>query len=470
MYRALSRRMRDERGIALITATLVSMVVMFLGITAVSIAVHNSEQSARNRRRVQSIGSAEAGLNYYMSQLQNAEPAEIQCQMQQPLTGTPTASFHAWGQFFDETGAPVACPMADDTIPDSVLITSQGETSGVNPTRTMQSYVFLVPKPPKAFGQSAIFSDGDPGMNSSVNVYDAGAVNADLYSNGNIRLNSNAVIHGGVNAQGWIEMNGNSEIKRDAHAGNQVVMTSTSVVRGNVTSSTSYISLSNGPHVYGDAKSGTTITAGAGQIDGLRVQNTPSDPPAHRPFPTYTYDAQDWIDEGYTTTTFSDCASAKSFISGITGGDHAVRITDGNCKLSWSGSDSVVVRGNLAIISDGSLNMESKAKFASDGSPHTLHLMFGLDKTPECNIEFHANADIDDQLDSLLYTPCEIIMNSKSFVANGQMFGGKVTFNASTSLTFKKIPIPGLAPEGFNENISYIREVVTSAVTPPPPA
>ena len=463
----LLRKAKDERGVALVTAVMISAIVFIMGASAVQLAVHNSEASGRDRRRVEAIGAAEAGLDWYFSHLQGAEPGVVQCSASKTLTGAPPTAFTVTGEFFDAAGDPLPCPLT--TIPDSVMITSEGQTSATEPLRAMESFVYLVPKPPSAFGESAVFSDTDPGLNSETNVLDSGSVNADLYTNGNVVLNNNAVVYGSVLAQGFVQMNGNSEVKRDVWAGDFVDMQGDSVVRGNATSSILSIRLSANPHIYGDARAGATITAGATQIDGLRIESSPSDPPPQLDFPTYTFEEQSWLEgndgqlgtaDDYLVTTFSDCDLAKTFIEAIPGGNHAVRITDGSCVLQWTASQTVTVRGNLAIISDGGLSMDSRAAFVSDGNPHTLHLMFGLDETDPCDIEFNAQTDVGDDLSTLLYTPCRVIMNSQAFVATGQIISGQVIFNASTTLTYSQITVPGMSPGGFDENIAYIRELI----------
>lgn len=466
-------RAKDERGVALLTAVMISSIVMVMGITAVQISVHNSDQSARDRRRVESIGSAEAGLDYYFSHLQDASPGEIECSVSQELTGSPTAEFTVTAEYFDAAGDPVACPMTDETIPDSALITSEGTTSQVDPTRTVQSFVYLIPKPPRAFGDQAIFSDGDPEFDSNVTVFGGGAINADIYTNGSVVLQSNVQAEGSVFAQGTALVDGNADIKKNIWANGSVTLTSQAVVRGNVTSSTSFVSVQQQAHVYGNAQAATTITTsgGASAIDGLRIANTPSDPPPQRPFPTYEYDAQDWltgedgkaetVEDNYTVTTFSDCTLARTFLQSLPAGKHAVRITS-SCDLRFPSNSTWTIRDDVAVISNGSLTMQSNSLIQNTGGPHKAHLIFGLGGVSPCDITFNANSDIADDLTALFYTPCAINMNSNSFVGKGQMFGGTVNFSSNSTLYFELIPVPGLAPDGFDEDITFIREVQTT--------
>jgi Tfp pilus assembly protein PilX len=54
---------RDEQGIAMVTAILVSAVILTLSITAASLAIHNTDQSGLDRKRLQVVAGAEAGVD-----------------------------------------------------------------------------------------------------------------------------------------------------------------------------------------------------------------------------------------------------------------------------------------------------------------------------------------------------------------------------------------------------------------------
>src|SRR5437899_5950290 len=87
-------RCRDERGIAMVTALLVSMVLLFLSIAVIALSLHNSTQSAFDRKRVQSIGAAEAGIDAYLSAL-TSMPDSTACQaIDQDLQTSPPAHYH----------------------------------------------------------------------------------------------------------------------------------------------------------------------------------------------------------------------------------------------------------------------------------------------------------------------------------------------------------------------------------------
>ena len=66
------RRLNREEGLAMVTAVLVSMVVLFFAIAVVQLSLHNTNASARDRKRVQAVSAAEAGLDAAMGTVQAA--------------------------------------------------------------------------------------------------------------------------------------------------------------------------------------------------------------------------------------------------------------------------------------------------------------------------------------------------------------------------------------------------------------
>jgi hypothetical protein len=463
MLRRVMSRLSEERGVALITAMLVSMVVVTLGVTSVTLAIHNTEQSARSRERVESIAVAEAGINYYFSHLQSGAADTFECSISQSLAGTPDAQFQATVTFYDEDGEELACPLTVDE-PASALITSVGTSLGEDPARAMEAFVNLVPIRGTPFGDFAVYSDASPTFNSNTQIFGGDSHDGNVYTNGNAVIESNAQMYGDVWAQGFVQLEGNSEVKEDVWSGTYVQMDQTSRVLGNARAATSYLNLDTGAHVFGDGRAGGPITLGSGAaIDGIQVPNTATDPPTPIEFPEFTYDPAAWADPdagAYSIQLPSDCTAARTFInSGLTG-NWVVRIPF-PCDLNITTGQSPTLRGNLAIISDGSLTMSSNSEFKSDGGNHTLHLIFGLGEVDPCGITFRSNTKIASGIKTLLYTPCDINLDSNSLVVEGQMFAGGVNFNSNSDLTFDAIDVPDIGASRFDEDIRYIREVVT---------
>src|SRR6266498_4466514 len=68
----------DERGVAMVVAVMVVFVVMLLATVVFSQAVHNSTASGYDRKRLQSVDAAEAGLNYFFNYLEHTPPCASQ--------------------------------------------------------------------------------------------------------------------------------------------------------------------------------------------------------------------------------------------------------------------------------------------------------------------------------------------------------------------------------------------------------
>ncbi|MGH2687113.1 MAG: hypothetical protein ACRDJP_16740, partial [Actinomycetota bacterium] len=448
--RHLPARLQDERGVAIITALLISMIIVVLGATSVSLAIHNSEASAFDRRRVQSIAAAEAGVNYYFSHLQSGGAEDFECAISQALTSTPTTRFDATVTFYDAAQIPLPCPPPANE-PTSALIRSVGTAANETPARTMEAYVSLEPIPGSPFGEFAVFSEGNPEFNSNVQVYGGEAVEGNVYSNSNVVIESNSVVHGNVEAQGSVVLNSNVQVRRSVLAGSSVDMDSNASVLQHVTSASSSIVLDSNAHVFGDATAGTTVTlSGNSEVDGTVSPNFPSDPPQAQTFPQFEFDPAAWVEAGYTIQSFASCTDAKAFIAGITGGDYVVRIA-APCELNYASNEAAMVRGNLAIVGDGSLRMSSNTQFVNQGDEHNLFLLFGLGGTSLCDITFSSNSKVSSGIHTVLYTPCTIDMRSNSMVIEGQMVAGAVTFNANAALTYEPIGVPGFGSSGFDE-------------------
>jgi cytoskeletal protein CcmA (bactofilin family) len=457
--RGLKVRLQSEQGFALITAMLLSMVVVTLGATSVSLAIHNSEQSANDRRRVQSIAAAEAGVNFFFSHLQSSGTEDFECSFSRTLTSTPPAGFDATVTFYTSTGSQIPCPPGG-IEPDSALIRSIGTSAAESVPRTMEAYVKLVPVPGGPLGEVAIFSEGDPEFNSNTQVFGGEAVEGNVYTNGDVILDSNATIYGDIDSQGSVLVNSNASVKRDITAVSFVHLNSNATVFRDVTSTGSSITLDSNAHIFEDARAATAITQGGGSlIDGVVIPNSPSPPPEYRSFPDMVFDPASWSEAGYQVQNFSSCLDAKTFMSGISSGNHVVRIAS-SCDLNYGSNETMTVRGNLAIVSDGSLTMNSNTQFVNSGDEHKLFLLFGLGASAPCNITFRSNSGIGADLKTILYTPCVIDLRSNTLVVEGQMFGGNVEFNSNASLTYEPIGVPGNGVTMYDEDIQYIREIV----------
>src|SRR6266508_1227685 len=117
-------RLGDERGVALVVALLVSFVVLLLGTAVVSLSLHNLDASGYDRRRLLSIGAAEAGLDSYYETIERTAPSNLPCTLSGTVSSGPSsATFEASMKVYNAAGAEISCPPSG-TNAVGALITS----------------------------------------------------------------------------------------------------------------------------------------------------------------------------------------------------------------------------------------------------------------------------------------------------------------------------------------------------------
>ncbi len=454
----------------MITAIGVSFIVLTLSIVSVQLAVHNSESSGYDRRRVQAIAAAEAGIDYYFSHLASTATSSLQCSLSGSLSDAPSSTFTVTATFYNAAGVALPsygtsqCPLA--TTPAAVQVSSVGR-GAVNaaPARTMQAYAGLSPGTTAPFNNTgAIFGQSSVSFQANTNLGGSQYSDADVYTNGSLSLSANSVMYGSVFAQGSITLKANSEVKQNVWANGAVTLEGNSRIRGSATSSTSSIGLGGQSRIYGNARAATSITGGV--VNGTKTPNSPSSPPPTRPYPTFVYNQSDWTTAGYTIRNYSNCAQAVSDINtwwGTAGGSYVVRVT-GGCAMTFT--SSVVVKGNLAIVTDGSLSLSNNVRFspASGTGPWNLQFFAGLSGITPCSVTTNPNSGTNSGLNTLIYThsACTVDMNSNSAISEGQIIAGVVNIKHSVSFQYKQVSVPGVSGGGLKQGVRYKREVVTS--------
>jgi cytoskeletal protein CcmA (bactofilin family) len=454
-----------EDGFAMVTAILVSMVVLALSVVVINLAVHNSSQSAFDRDRVMAINAAEAGLDNYLSQLvSNPSPP---CTSSVDVGNVPVQHYDVSIQLFTvwpPTG-PGVCPLAAGQEPAGALVVSKGTTVSAadSVARSMETAVALSP----IFGglNQAIFSDQVLNFQNKLTVNGNVGNDGDVYTNGNFALGNNTTISGNVYAQGYADI-AQGVVKANVWARNYVAFSSGIQIMGNAQSSTSSITLSNNSHVYGNAKAGTTITGGT--IDGSKTPNSPSGPPPQIPLPQVPYVRAEWVKAGYTIMNYSSCALAKTFINSAPVGDYVVRITPA-CALSWGNNSTVNLKGNMAIITDGSYTLVNQNNWNGIGSKHTLFIIRPYQSGLACNpspspYDFSiSNNTSYNNLQVFVYSQCKIdFANNNASGFDGQIIGGQVNINNQMTVNFKPITVPGFNKIGYRSDVSYLREIPNS--------
>jgi cytoskeletal protein CcmA (bactofilin family) len=463
-------RSRDESGIAMITALLVSLVVLSLSVAVVGLSLHNTNQSSEDRKRIQAIHAAEAGIDAYFLALTTASGAAM-CSptlYDGNLPSTPGASYDLtitlYSTWPPADGTQIACVDPLSATPLGAQVLSKGTAvtgSGLAVSRTMETEVKLTALY-KGLGQ-AIFSHTLLNFQNQLTINGNVSNDGDVYTNGNFSLANNTSISGSVYAQGGANIS-QGIVKQDVWAKNSVSLTSGIAIFGNTTSSTSSITLSSNAHIYGNAKAGTSVTGGT--IDGTTTANSPSGAPPQLPFPQITYDPKPWQDAGYTIMNFATCALATAFINAMPAGNYVVRVTPA-CAMSWASNSVVNVQGNLAIITDGSITTINQTTWNGVGGGWTVFFLVpyraGLNctKPSPYDISISNNTNFNNGLKVFVYSQCNVDFgNNNAEGVNGQIIGGTVTITNQMTLNYRPIVVPGFNLTGYSEQTSYLREIV----------
>jgi cytoskeletal protein CcmA (bactofilin family) len=459
------KRFNREDGFAMVTAILVSMVVLALSLVVINLAVHNSSQSAFDRDRVMAINAAEAGLDNYLSQLaSNPTPP---CTSSVDVGNVPVQHYDVSIQLFTvwpPTG-PGQCPLGAGQEAAGALVISKGTTvsAGASVARSMETAVSLTP----IFGglNQAIFSDQQLNLQNKLNVNGNVGNDGDVYTNGNFGLGNNTVISGNVYAQGYAAI-GQGIVKANVWANDYVDFSGGIQVMGNAQSSTSSITLSNNSRIYGNAKAGTTISGGT--IDGSKTPNSPSGPPPQIPLPQVKYVQAEWVKNGYQILTPVTCAAAQTFIDVPHAADWVVRVSPA-CNLSWNGTNRDF-GGNLAIITDGSFTLRNQTTWNGVNGKHTLFIIRPYESGLLCHPPTPGPYDFSisnntsfNNLQVFIYSQCTIDFgNNNASGFDGQIIGGQVNITNQMTVNFKPITVPGFNKIGYRSDISYLREIPNS--------
>ncbi len=481
---------RDERGVALITAMLVGMVVLSLGLVTIQLSAHNADSSSLDRKRLQAIHAAEAGLDLYLAQLPRTAIGAIQCTpavQTLPLEGG--AQYQITAQFYPTfpgvTGQQLTCPLTSTTVPAGAVITSRGTAVAVGNvravSRTFQTEVAL--NPILGGFAPAIFSDVQFSVNNNLNVYGNTGNDADMYTNGNFVCSNSSLDYGSVNAQGFASLSNSCTVAQDLRVGGNITMTQSSRVGHDAISSAGTITLANSAQIGNNARAAGACSGcvQGSSVLGTITTNSSSAPPPQIAMPTVNWaGGTAWSTAGYTIASFSDCTAARNHIQNVVSGSSTptvVRITS-SCALAFSSSADVFLGANLAIITNGSISTSNHSIFKSTTStPREMFFIVPRDiftpatppdsRATNCsgttnNINMVNNTDIVN-VRLFLYSPCTINLNNNNLGLGGQIFGQNVNINNHFSFTYRPMLIPGAGSiVGFNSDIAYLREITNA--------
>jgi Tfp pilus assembly protein PilX len=459
---------RDEHGMAMITAILISVVVLGLAVAATGIAISSNNQSARDRTRLQTIDAAEAGLNETSLRVEASTSTSLPCTLSGDLDANPPVHYQVTITYYatwPPTGSPLTCPPT--AAPAAATVASLGTaTVGGQAPRKMVTQVRLRPR----YGgfDTSIFSNDGLTLQNNLNILGNQGNDADVYTNGSVDCSNPIALGGSLFAQGGVTLSNSCSVAEDVYAKGNITMSQSSRIGHDAISSKGSITLSQSAQIANNATAYGAITlSGSARINGTRTPGYTSmaDPPL-KTLPTINYDATTWSDAGYTIETYTSCDSAKTRLeSGLPndGRNYVIRIA-ANCLLTWSNNSSVTVRQDVAIVFDGQIAFDNRVNFYSSDGQHSLLFINPASTSATCTSRNPAfstsnNTSFADQLKLFIYTPCQATFNNSNKI-NGQMMAGLIQISNNFDLAFAPIPVPGSGDiDGFDQDIAFQREV-----------
>ena len=472
-----------EEGIAMITAIIVSAVVLTLSLVAVQLADHNLGRISTDRTRVVGFHAAEAGIDTALRDLQIKPAPSLPCGADATsgnLATSPSSSKYAvsytYYAAYPPTGAPMACSDLATVVPKAVLVRSVGTTNDPGSrARTIELLAEVKPAPSVPGFNSAIFSQSDLGSSNSTTITNSatGSV-ANVYTQGNYTCNNALRVEGNIHAQGNITMSQSCTTGGDVWAGGSVTLSSTGTRVGrDVIAAGGSVTLNNEIVISRHLIHKTGWSQGVGgpsSIAGEKIQKANQSPPPLQYFPTLVYDPAAWIAAGFAILDFgTDCSGAAADLETLSPTwtqPTVVRVTD--CPMELTQGLVLDQRNHVAIIADRGIRMAQNAEFKSAPlSNLNLNLYMIVPADQPCS---PTQGNITMQNDTVfnnprvfIYTPCTATLRNTT-VLRGQVFANTVQLSNSGNIQYEPVGlIPGAAPvpnaNSHDISISYRREV-----------
>jgi hypothetical protein len=272
---------------------------------------------------------------------------------------------------------------------------------------------------------------------------------------------------------GGAHMENNSQINGELWANEGITLNNPATVGTNVISSTGSIETATDPGgaIGGFAMAGTSIEVPPLVIAGTTYEYSPQGPPPTVSLPKLCQvaiagvcDAIPWATQGYTVTTVTSCTAAQTFLDASLSGDQVLWIPSGCADLAIANNDVINFSGNLAIVTNGKVTMANrntwngvvgKKLFFISNYRTGLNCASGsYDITTGNNSNFR-NASV------LFYGPCTVTLNNQNDFT-GQVLSNTVEIKNHFTMQYQPVLVPGLdSIEGFNQNVVYIREVIS---------
>jgi Tfp pilus assembly protein PilX len=479
------RRLRDEeRGVAMVIAVSVAFVVLILSTVVVAQSIHSLESSGYDRERLLSVNAAEAGTNQWYAYLQttpalsmsvdpgcNAATGRLSI-AQTVQSGPSLAAFNAVGTFYGSDGATTMnCSTFTDTnFPSFVKVRSTGTING-SPNRTLETYVRLTPNY-GGFGAAILAVNGTTITNSFTINGNSGNDGDMYFLNGNFRVTNSMTLSGNVFVpNGTAQIENTSTVKGNVWANGTVTLQNSATIQGDALSSAG--SITGVGTINDDATAAGSVVTTNLTIGGIVTQGVTMPAVPTQTFPQITSSTSAWLASGYTLVDYSaspgtnKCERARYWLENTWPGSaitNALVRIDETCAFPPASPNNRTysVKGNLAILSDGSFNFGNQSTWnGTTGTVKQIHFI-SVYSVAACtgskDITLGNNTNFNNYTNVSFYTPCRATMlNQNAF--SGQVLSKDITIGNSFKMNYKPVLVPGITGiTGFKQDIAYIHE------------
>jgi hypothetical protein len=474
---ALQRRLRrgaaDEGGFAMVTAVLAIVVASLLGIVIMNLSFHTAEASAFERSRTQSVHAAEAGLDVVLASFEDWSTGELPCTVSGTMTAEPVATWSVDITYYPAyplIDAPLACVdgyLPATSEPGGARLLANGSVTNY-PTGTVERFMEMNVSMSPIMGafNKAIFSDQAPIISNNVTVYGENGNDADVYTNGSWTCSNSLMVYGSIYAQGSASMSNTCRAAVDLWANGSVTMSNQARIDHDVKSSTGSLTMSQSASVGNNAIVGTTCTGctAGSNVGGTITTGNVQPPPPVTVFPDMVFDATAWQDAGFTVNSYTDCTTARSWLTNAAnaGTKAVIRIT-GGCTLDIANNTTINRSAALGIFTDGEITMNNRSTWRSTSSSwHDLFLIVesGASCAGTDGRITMSNLTSFEHLYFFVYSPCRSTFNNNNSSGRGQIYGEVVAGTNQLTFTFHSMLVPGAGEiTGYTAGTAFIREI-----------
>ncbi len=459
-------RMREDSGVALVATMGLVMMVAILMITIAAFALREARQSGQDRQRSSSVMSAEGQVDITLAKIQGTARESLPCDdtVTQTEAQPDAISVQTVVTYFDGEAAATCEDVRSGAVTvDRALIKSTATSAAVTDTRPAQRTIEVLVNmnPTMENGlDKAIFGNTGITLANRAQVFGRdGAADADLYTNGNFVCSNNQQFFGSVVAQGSISGSNTCTFEVDAWSRTGFTASNPGVtVKGKVQVSAGNVSIVRNAKVNGVVRaSGSISWDGTCPNAAKCFPYSQVEAPPAQSFPVLNWSNETralWAAAGYTGYYENHDCNVTGDANGpgrwlLTNSDTPT-ILRTNCQVViQTNAQDIPLRSNVAVFAKGGVRFANSLTFRSDTSAtRNLYLIQPYNDEPSpCTkdgIVLDNRVTIEDSVNVLLYSPCNIrkANNTDHF---GQIYaGGVARIDNALTMYYRPLPVWGV--------------------------